>query len=49
MLDEDYLNSLRDKEEEKQKLLCEIDNYQKIKLDAESKITDLEKQIQELE
>ena len=49
MLDEDYLNSLRNKEEEKQKLLCEIDNYQKIKQEAESKIQELEKQIQSLD
>ena len=49
MLDEDYLNSLRDKEEEKQKLLCEIDNYQKIIVEAQSKIQELEKQIQSLE
>ena len=49
MLDEDYLNSLRDKEEEKHKILCEIDNYQKIIVEAQSKITDLEKHIQSLE
>jgi len=48
-LDEDYLNSLRDKEEEKQKLLYEIDNYKKVVVDAQSKIADLEKCIQELE
>ena len=49
MLDEDYLNSLRDKEAEKQKLLCEIDNYQKIIGEAQSKLADLKKQFQSLE
>ena len=49
MLDEDYLNSLRDKEQEKQKILYEIDNYQKIIVDAQSKILELKKCIETIE
>ena len=49
MLDEDYLNSLRDKEQEKQKILYEIDNYKKIISDSESKILELKKCIETIE
>lgn len=49
MLDEDFLNSLRNKEEEKQKLLDELEKYKNIKLESEYKISDLEKQIESLD
>lgn len=45
MLDEDFLNSLRDKEEEKKKLLGEIEKYKNIVIESGSKIQELEKQI----
>ena len=49
MLDEDYLNSLRNKEEERKKLLDDLEKYKNIKIESENKILELEKQIQSLE
>lgn len=49
MLDEDYLNSLRNKEEERKKLLDDLEKYKNIKIDSENKILELEKRIQSLE
>ena len=45
LLDEGYINSLRDKEEEHHKLLNELEKYKNIKSETEMKISDLEKQI----
>lgn len=49
MLDEDYINSLRDKEEERKKLLDDLEKYKNIKLESENKILELEKKIQSFE
>lgn len=49
MLDEDYLNSLRDKEKEKEKLLIELDKYKRGLNEYSLKIKELEIQIQSYE
>lgn len=49
LLDEGYINSLRDKEEERNKLFGELDKYKNIKSETEMKISELEKQIELLE
>ena len=43
MLDEDYLDSLRNKEEEKQKIVNELEKYKNTYSDCELKIKELEK------
>ena len=49
MLDEDYLNSLKDKREEKQKLISELEKYKKV-MDANLlKVKELEIQIKSYE
>ena len=49
LLDEGYINSLRDKEEERKKLLNELDKFKNIKSETGMKISELEKQIELLE
>lgn len=49
LLDEGYINSLRDKEEERKKLFSELDKFKNIKSETEIKISELEKQIELLE
>ena len=48
MLDEDYLDSLRNKEEEKQKIVNELEKYKNTYSDCELKIKELENAIQSL-
>ena len=49
LLDEGYINSLRDKEEERKKIFTELEKYKNIKSETEIFISELEKQIELLE
>jgi len=49
LLDEGYINSLRDKEEERKKIFSELEKYKNIRSETEMKISELEKQIELLE
>jgi len=46
LLDEGYINSLRDKEEERKKIFSELEKYKNIRSETEMKISELEKQIE---